>query len=427
MTPTLLHVNGADLLCIRTDRFKGEHFSLRLVLPLEKSTVQQNSLLTSVLGCGTVGYPTKLLLNRRLDELYSTGISARNQRLGDMQTIGFSCDLLGARYTNGKAGILPDVLDMLAELCYRPLLSDGAFCADYLENEKENLRDGIRAAINNPRSYAMSKCRKMLCAGEPFALSLIGEEETLGAITPQVLTERYRAAFEASTPSFFYVGATPPEEVARMVSHSFPSFDGYKHSYRATVRKWEGESVSGVEEMPLCQGKLSIGFRTDVCLGHPLAPATVLLNEIFGATPASKLFLNVREKRSLCYHCSSTLDLYKGVMFANAGMTPENRAITEEAMLAEFAAIADGDITDTEFEAAHRSLAHAYRQVYDNPAALASFYAGRAVIGNSDSVEMFRQAVSRVTKEQVVEAAAHMTKGATFFLKGTLSDEEGEE
>lgn len=426
MTPILLQVNGADLFCIRTDRFKGEHFSLRLVLPLEKSTVQQNSLLTSVLGCGTVNYPTKLQLNRRLDELYSTGISARNQRTGDMQVIGFSCDLLGARYTDGGKGILPDVLDVLAELCYRPLLPDGVFRADYLDNEKENLRDGIRAAINNPRSYAMSKCRKLLCAGEPYALSLIGEESTLGEITPETLTARYQAAFGGCVPTFFYVGATPPEEVASMIAHSFPKFKGVKHPYFATVRKWEGKSACAEEEMPLCQGKLSIGFRTDVCLGHPLAPATVLLNEIFGATPASKLFLNVREKRSLCYHCSSVLDLYKGVMMANAGMTPENRAVTEEAMLAEFDALSKGCISDTEFEAAQRSLAHAYRQVYDNPAALASFYAGRAVAGNKDSVEDFRRAVASVTKEQVMEAAAHMTKGATFFLKGTLAEEDEE-
>ena len=427
MRPVLYHVNGADLFCIQTDRFKSEHFSLRLVLPLTAEHAQENSLITSVLGRGTEQHPSKLLINRCLDDLYSTGISARNQRLGDMQCIGFGADFLGARYTGGGTGILPRVLDMLTELCYRPQRKNGELLPEHVENEKENLRDGIRAAINNPRGYAMSKCRKLLCAGEPFALSLIGEEETLGNITAASMTARHRAVFEGAAPVLFYVGATAPETVAALVADRFPQFQAPQHPYSTVVRTWEDTPRVGEEEMPLCQGKLSIGFRTDVAIGHPLAPATLLLNEIFGGSPASKLFLNVREKRSLCYHCSSSLDLYKGVLFANAGMTPQNRAVTEEAMLEEFDALARGRISNEEFEAAHRSLAHSYRQVYDNPGALASFYAGRAIAGSADSIESFRDAVARVTKAQVVEAAARMKKGATFFLKGTLTEEDDDE
>jgi len=96
-------------------------------------------------------------------------------------------------------------------------------------------------------------------------------------------------------------------------------------------------------------------------------------------------------------------------------------------MLTEFDAIARGEITDAEFEAARRSLDHSYRQALDNPAALSSFYAKRALIGNTETIDSFRQAVARVTKEEIVTAAQHVSKGATFFLKGNLSEEEDEE
>ena len=211
-----------------------------------------------------------------------------------------------------------------------------------------------------------------------------------------------------------------------MIEGAFPVFGGESAPYATVVKAGKGKVAFGEEEMPLCQGKLSLGFRTDVALGHPLAPATLLLNEIYGGSPASKLFLNVRERRSLCYHCSSAADLYKGVLFAHSGMIPENRGITEEAMLAELEAIRGGNITDTELQAAHRSLDHSYRQAFDNPAALADFYAGRALIGNTDTVDDFREAVGRVTKNDVIEAASHLRLGAVFFLKGTL-DEEVEE
>ena len=426
MKATVQSIGMAKLFCISTDRFKSEYFSLRFTVPLRSDTAQLNTLITAVLGRGTKHFPTKLALNRYLDELYSTAISTRNQRLGDMQCIGLAADFLGARYVGGGLGILPQVISIMAELLYAPVMQDGLFRCEYVESEKNNLRDAIRSAINNPRSYALSKCRKLLCGDEPYALSLFGKEQTVSDITAETLTGRYHALLHEIVPTFFYVGNTDPVKVAALIREQFPPFDATPAPYTAIVKKGDGDIVSAQEEMPLCQGKLALGFRSDVSLLHPLAPATLLLNEIYGGSPASKLFLNVRERRSLCYHCSSSVDLYKGVLFANAGMTPENRARTEEAMLQEFSSLAKGHITKTEFEAAHRSLAHSYQQVFDNPAALSDFYAGRDLIGSHDTVEDFRDAVSRVTRDDVIEAAEHIRQGATFFLKGTLEGEEGE-
>ena len=179
--------------------------------------------------------------------------------------------------------------------------------------------------------------------------------------------------------------------------------------------------------MPLCQGKLAIGYRTDITMGHPLASAMSLLNEIFGGSAASKLFLNVREKRSLCYHCSSSLDLYKGAIFVASGIRVENRAITEEAIRAEFEAMVRGDITKTEWEAAKRSREFACRQLSDHPASLCDFYMGRHLLGINETPEQRRAAFAAVTREQVAEAASHLREGAVFFLKGTLDDEEVED
>lgn len=427
MRPVVQKIGTAKLFCIPTDRFKSEYFSLRFTVPLRAETAQKNALAVAVLGRGTKHFPTKLALNRYLDELYSTAISTRNQRLGDMQCIGLAADFLGARYVGGGDGLLPQIISIMAELLYAPVMQDGLFCDEYVESEKNNLRDAIRAAINNPRSYALSKCRKLLCGGEPYALSLFGEEGTVDDITAVTLTERYHTLLGEIVPTFFYVGNTDPVKVAALIKAHFPSFEILPAPYAASVKMGEGKPVLAQEDMPLCQGKLSIGFRSDVSLGHRLAPAMLLLNEIYGGSPASKLFLNVRERRSLCYHCSSSVDLYKGVLFANAGMTPENRVLTEEAMLQEFSAIAKGNISKTELEAAHCSLAHSYRQVFDNPAALSDFYAGRDLIGSVDTVEDFRDAVSRVTRDDVIETAEHLRHGATFFLKGTLDGEEDEE
>ena len=428
MTPTVYPVgNGATLTAVQTDRFKSELFTVQYVLPIEAETAQGYALLSEVLCRGTERYPSKALFHRRLDDLYASSIAPFCRRVGDAQTWGLAADFLGARFVGGGEGILPQIVELTAECLGRSYLPNGVFHEPYVESEKRHLRDLIRARINNPRALAHARCRALLCPGEPYALPLSGEEETIDKWNAENLTAQWRDLIATAVPSFSYVGATPPERVAEQIRAAFAIPEGTFKPYPTQIKRQTGDPVRKCEEMPLCQGQLSIGYRTDITITHPLAAAMVVFNEIFGGSPMSKLFLNVREKRSLCYRCGSVLDLYKGTVFAGAGMKAENREVTEAAIRAEFEAMARGEIGEAELNAAKRSLDHAYRRIYDSPSALAGFTMNRAAVGSRESVEDRRAAVAAVTRDEITEAAARVREGAVYFLKGTLSGGEIDE
>ena len=429
MTPDILPVGkNGKLVYLATDRFKSELLSLTFLVPLCAATAQKNAMVTALSRRGTVTYPTQALLNRHLDEMYSTAISTSNRRTGDMQTLSFTADFLGARFVGGGLGLLPEVVSVLSELVCAPLLdAAGNYTEAYVKGEKQVLRDAIRAQINNPRGLAMAGARKLLCEGEPYGISLIGEEDTVDALTPATLSARYEALKGEIAPVFAYVGAAPAAEVVALLESAFGALGGSGTPYTADVHAQTREVLHGEREMPLQQGKLTLGFRTDITPNDPLAPALLLANEIYGGSPASKLFLNVREKRSLCYHCSSTLDLYKGVLFASSGMKIENRAVTEEAMLAELAALKRGEISDVELHAAKKALANTYRAALDNPAVLSRFYVGRVAAGAYQTLDAWRERLMRVTREEIAMAADRIDLGSVYFIKGTENGEgEGE-
>ena len=424
MHPTCLPVGRhARLIHLSTDAFKSEMLSVAFLLPLSAEQVQKNIMLLALSKRGTVAYPTRAQLNRHLDELYSTTMTTIQGRLGDREMLGHSADFLGARYVGGN-GLLPDVISTISDFLQRPYMTDaGQYRTDYVESEKRDLTDAIRAEINNPRAYAAARCRELLCAGEPYALSILGQESDVAAIDPAGLTARMQVWQHELAPIFCYVGSEPAREVAKRLSDAFDTFGGAGTPY-TVVTKSGRETVKKEETMPLSQGKLSLGFRLDLPDVEEWAPALVVFNEIYGASSASKLFLNVREKRSLCYHCSSTVDLRKGILFAGSGMKPANRAVTEEAMLEEMKHIGDGDISDVEWEAAMRTLAHSYRQIYDAPSALARFYTSRALRERDETIEMWRDRVLSVTRAQVVEIAQHLYLRAVFFLCGNGEEPE---
>lgn len=427
MEPLILPIGKyGTLIYIATYRFKSELLSLSYSVPLAGATAQKNAMVTALSRRGTVTYPTQASLNRHLDEMYSTAISTSNRRTGDMQTLSFTADFLGARFVGGGKGLLPEVISVLSELVRKPLLDEnGNYIGAFVEGEKQVLRDAIRAAINNPRGFAQAKARELLCEGEPYGISLIGTEDSIDLLTPQSLAARHRALQSEAAPLFAYVGSMPAPEVVALLENAFGNFGGKGAPYQSLVRANEGEVKCSEVEMPLQQGKLSLGFRTDISANDRLAPALLLVNEIYGGSPASKLFLNVREKKSLCYHCSSSLDLYKGVLFASSGMQVASRAATQEAMLAEFYELQQGNISDVELDAAKKALANTYRGAFDNPAVLSRFYMGRVTANAFETVDAWRERLMSVTREEIVEAASRIGLGAEFFLKGTA--ESGEE
>lgn len=415
--------NGQTLLSLPTDRFKTEYLTVQFATPLDDAAQALTATL-AVMERGSTAYPSRLLLSRRLDELYSATLCTCNRKVGDMQVWGFSLDFLARRFTD-DTNVLDAALDVLSGVLYHPFAENGAFRAEDTRIVTRELCDAIRAAVNNPRAYALAKCRKLLCADEPYARSLLGEEETFAALTPKALYECYRARVAPQKPFFFYAGAEEPAAVCALLEKHFTAIGDARAPYRAAVRP-AGERREGGEQLPVSQGKLVLGFRANVTYGHPLDAALVVLNEIFGGSPASKLFLNVREAMGICYTCFSSLDLYKGVLMAQAGVESAHRAVTEAAMLAQFAAVRAGEITETELNAAKASLAFAYRQSEDDPSLLADIYINRRVAGIAETRTAWRERIAAVTREQIAAVAAMLKLGACYFLDGTLSAGEEE-
>ena len=72
--------------------------------------------------------------------------------------------------------------------------------------------------------------------------------------------------------------------------------------------------------MDVAQGKLAIGFLTNIKPTDDDYIPLVVFNSVFGAGAHSKLFNNVREKLSLAYYASSQVEKFKGMLVVNAGI-----------------------------------------------------------------------------------------------------------
>lgn len=170
--------------------------------------------------------------------------------------------------------------------------------------------------------------------------------------------------------------------------------------------------------MNITQGKLALGFRTGMTFYDGDYPAFSLFNEIFGGSPSGKLFMNVREKLSLCYYCSTITEAHKGLLFVASGIEIKNKDKAQNEILAQLEDIKQGKITDTEFDSAVKSLINGYSELADEPQTMSMWYYNRMMAGLFDTPEEVCDKIRRLTKEDVVKASLGVKLDTVYFLKG---------
>lgn len=415
-----------------TEKFKAGMLSLSAAFPIRERDSWMFALLLAVLRRGSERYPSLAAINRRLDCLFGTEISIRNFYRGDLQIIGFAAELLDDSYLpDGTESLMDGVLELLCQILFHPLLDEeGCLLSRYVESEKQLHCDQIRARKNQPRAYAAERCRELLYSEEPIGISAYGTEEEVMAVTPRQLTEFWREVCRRFLPDCFYIGSANVEKVQSALSRillpelqalpaPIPSLWGSEPPVRAPSRTEEALAVS--------QGQLALGLRTEITGRDPRFYAMTVYQEILGGSPIAKLMMNVREKHSLCYSCSSSYNAYKGSILILCGLKNENREKAEREILRQIEDIARGQVTEAELEGAKASLVNAYRRIEDSPSALEQYYYGRALAGVEISPEELRHRILAVTLSEVVEAAATVRTDVTYFLKGTLAEKGGEE
>ena len=421
-----IDVKGGRLLCVHTDKFKTELLTVTQSAPFERRDMGLCTLLCNVLKRGCRAYPSTADINRRLDDLYDANITMGSSTNGDSFLSGMTVETLCRDFIHDGADVLSDAIDVVAQMMTAPLTDEnGLFRSEYVEGEKQARLDRFRSSNSNPRARSSLICQELMFEGERYGQRLFYSEDEIKSVTNQDLADYHKKMLSISSPLYIYVGPRSEDEIGALVSEKLSFFDGKAAPVSETlVKGCTGELKTGFDSMAVNQGKLTVGLRSDVAIGDDSVYAAIVFNDIFGGSPASKLFRNVREKLSLCYSCGSYYDFTKGVIFVRSGIANENyeRALGE--ILHQLDDIKKGNISEFEFESAKKALVSGYRQVTDSAYATESFFRTRILCGCTDGIEETAQKIESVTLSDVVEVAQRFGAQAVGFVRGELEGEE---
>ncbi len=415
--------NGVDLHIVSAPKFKTNLMSVFFNIPLKRETVTRAALLPSVLKRGSKTYPTLRDMSRRLDDLYSASMRSGVRSKGDGEVLYFSSEYISDKYV--PENLTRHIAEFIKEFIFFPLVEGNGFKADFVNSEKTNLKNAIESIINDKKEYAELKCREAMFGNDGYGMPEIGYAEDLDDITPVNLYEFYQNVLSSAKVDIFISGTVDDKcicDIEEILGSCFkPRESGYIDTKIAEIT--DGNIKTVVEDADTVQSKLCMGLRCNIEPCSDQYPALVLGSCIFGGSPFSKLFNNVREKLSLAYYAVAKTSKFKSVMMISSGIQTENYQAAYDEIMAQFNKMQKGDIEDFEIEAAKKYLTNSYNSLSDSLRGMEDYYLSQVIMGVDESIDELLKKLYTIDKESIAAAMSKIKFDTVYFLKGKTTGE----
>ena len=412
---------GIKLHIIKTDKFKTNLIAVMLTTKLERENITKNALIPAVLRRGTTNLNTQEEINKKLENMYGAGLDCGIDKTGDNQVLKFYIESINDEFLpQDNENMLKISYETIFEMIFSPYLENNCFKKEYVEQEKENLKQIIQARIDNKAKYAIDRCIEEMYKDEPYGLYKFGYVEDLEDINEKNLYEYYLQLINNCKIDIFVSGILD-ENIVEDIKNNENISKMQKRNPAFIVpeikaKKSEQENLIQ-DKLDVTQGKLILGLDIDVD-DENLRYDTMIYNSILGGSANSKLFQNVREKASLAYTASSSYIRFKNNIIINCGIEIENYEKALKIIKEQVEAIKNGDFTDEEVENAKQGIIAAVKTIDDEQDTEITYFYSQEFSHIKNNIDEYIDKVRKVNKENVLNIANKISINTIYFLRG---------
>ncbi len=412
---------GIKLHTINTDKFKTNLIAIFMTTKLNREEVTKNAVISAILRRGSKTMPSQEEISKEMEEMYGASFDCGLDKTGDNQVLKFYLETINDNFLPQKGeDMLKTSLEKLLEIVFNPYIENGSFKPEYVEQEKNNIKQRIEGKIDDKARYSIDRCIEEMYKNEPFGLYKFGFIEDLKNMDGKNLYEYYKQLI-ASCKIDLFVSGNVGDEINQAIIENENIVKLKERTPNYVVPKElnkqlpEKENIV-TESMEVTQGKLILGLN--VCLDkEELRYDTLIYNTILGGSANSKMFQNVREKAHLAYVASSMYLRYKNNIFVNCGIEIGNYEKALELIKEQIEDMKKGNFTEEDIANAKKGLVASIKAIDDEQDSGITYYFGQELSQSNVSIEDYINKIEKVTKEDVIQVAEKVGIHTIYFLK----------
>ena len=412
--------NGITLHTINSNKFKTNLLAIFLTTKLNRENVTKNALIPAILRRGSINMQTQEEISKQMEEMYGASFDCGLDKTGDNQVLKFYIETINDNFLPQQENLLKKGVQKLIEIVFNPYIENDTFKKQYVEQEKNNMKQKIQAKIDNKASYAAERCIEEMYKNCPFGLYKYGYIEDMDNLNEQNLYSYYKELISSCKIDIFISGdinqdiykIVEENENIRKLKDRNPNYNIPKMEEKEAVKN---ENIV-TESMDVSQGKLILGLDVNIN-NEDLRYNTLIYNSILGGTANSKMFQNVREKAHLAYVASSSYLRYKNNIFVNCGIEIDNYNKALTLIREQIEDMKNGKFTNEDIQNAKKGIIATIQTIEDEQDTEINYYFGQEITKSEISLQEYKEKIEKVGKQEVVDIANKVSINTIYFLK----------
>lgn len=414
-TERVMIKDGIYLTTIVDEKFKSNNISIRFIKECDEKTASAYSLATSIALNSNKKCPTVTKLTQQLARLYGASVSKYISKIGDSQSFYIGASCICDKYAFEKEKVTSLVTGILLDCIFEPNVTNEAFDKSEFTSVRADIIDGIKAKINEKRSYAIDRAIENACEGEGASVLVDGSVKELEKLDEHETYKYFVDLIKTARIEISLSGGGDFEEVTEKIRTAFSNIDrDYKDFSVSNVSKPRSEVKRVDESFDVLQCKSVMVYKTD----NRDFEANKLFSALYGGTPSSKLFMNVREKLSLCYYCAANVSFEKGIMIVDSGIEEQNVKVALDEIQKQLDEIKSGNFSEDDLVNAKLAVCGATRTIYDTASSLSQWFIVKALNNDIKTPDEAIERYMQITKEDIINVA-NSYKLDTVYIMNT--------
>ncbi len=274
---------------------KRTKIAVRFTTPLSLDTIAGRMLSASMLETANLMYPTSQDLRRHLASLYGTDMSTNCFRRGQGHIVELTFTYVRDEFLSKKNVLTAQVLELVKETLFSPVVVDNGFDSALFEIEKKQLLASLASDMDDSFYFSHKELDKLFFHDECLQLEYSDLRNRILAETPQSSYSCFQKFLANDRVDFFFLGDFNEIEIQNVLE-SF-GFKGREVDVKIQYcQPYSNILQEGMVRKNVGQSILELGYHCSAEYGNEKHLPMIVMNGLLGGFAHSKLFTNVREK-----------------------------------------------------------------------------------------------------------------------------------
>ncbi len=406
---------GYNIHTIKIDKYKTTTMNIIFRKELKKEEISSYVILARLMTESSKKFPSKRHINIELERLYNSFIIANVSIEGNSLCFEIAYDFINPKYC--EEGYLDKVMEFPFELLYNPNIVNGKFEEKSYNNAINFFKTMLEEEKEYAAGYSMKRSLECMDSSSPTSYYSMGYLEDLDWITPKTLVNSYKKLFTDFSVDFYIAGNIDMDLVTSYIKKYVKLDNNVKPVDNLYItNKIKKQHEEFVEYGEYEQASLVMLYNMQPLTKRERDVVLPVFNSILGGNNlTSKLYMNVREKNSLCYNIGSYFIKFSSLLIVRAGINSENKDKTVKLVNKCIKEMVDGNFSDEEILSAKKTRINQIRMQEDSTWSIIAIQVAADIDNVLTGNKMINE-IRTVTKKEIVDLAKKIKLNTIYML-----------